>query len=66
MGDIKARDAGLIIAFPDPAARPQRKALRPDEPRGQILLFMGVRYERLGPNPSPSRPLASDGRRRRS
>ena len=66
MADLRARDAGVIIAFPDPASRPQSKALRPDEPRGQILLFMGVRYERLEPSPGPSRPFASDGRRRRS
>ena len=68
MGDVKARPAGTIIAFPDPASRPTRVALRADEPRGEILLFMGVRYERLDPSPGPSRPFASDGggRRRRS
>ena len=68
MGDVRARPPGVIIAFPDPASRPNRVALRADEPRGEILLFTGVRYERLDPNPGPSRPFASDGggRRRRS
>jgi hypothetical protein len=65
MGDVTARPSGVIITFPDPASRPHRSALRPDEPRGEILLFTGVRYERLEPNPGPSRPFASDGRRRR-
>ena len=65
MGDLQTPSAGVIIAFPDLAARPARPALSADEPRGEILLFTGVRYERLEPNPGPSRPFASDGRRRR-
>jgi hypothetical protein len=65
MGDVRARLEGVIITFPDPASRPSRSALRAGEPRGEILLFTGVRYERLDPNPGPSRPLASDGRGRR-
>lgn len=65
MGDVSARPAAGIIPFPDLSSRPHRKSLEPHEPRGQILLFTGVRYERLEPNPGPSRPLASDGRRRR-
>ena len=72
MGYVQARSAGVIVAFPDPAFRPQRSAPGADEPRGEILLFTGVRYERLEPSPDPSQPLASDhdtspgGRRRRS
>jgi len=68
MGDVKAQPAGVIITFPGPASRPNRGALQADEPRGEILLFTGVRYERLDPSPGPSRPFASDGpgRRRRS
>jgi hypothetical protein len=65
MGDVKARPAGVIITFPDAASRPNRNGLRAGEPRGEILLFTGVRYERLEPSPSPSRPFASDGRGRR-
>ena len=67
MGDVKAQSAGVIITFPDRVDRPHRAAPRPGEPRGEILLFTGVRYERLEPSPGPSRPFASDrGRRRRS
>jgi hypothetical protein len=72
MGEIRTRSAGVIIAFPDLASRPHRPMLPPDAPRGEILLFTGVRYERLEPNPGPSRPIASSrqprtgGRRRRS
>lgn len=65
MHDVQARSAGVIIAFPKPATRPRRQALAPDEPRGEILLFTGVRYERFEPKPGPSRPAASDGRPRR-
>lgn len=68
MGEDQTRMAAVIIAFPDPSSRPARSAPGPEEPRGEILLFTGVRYERLDPNPGPSRPVASDGRgkRRRS
>jgi hypothetical protein len=67
MGDIWTRSSGVVIAFPDRADRPQR-LLPADEPRGEILLFTGVRYERPAPNPGPSRPFASrgPGNRRRS
>lgn len=65
MHDLQARSAGVIIAFRAPSSRQPRPALRADEPRGEILLFTGVRYERLDPNPGPSRPAASDGRPRR-
>ena len=65
MHDGQARSESVTITFPDPLSRPRRPALRADEPRGEILLFTGVRYERLEPNPGPSRPAASDGRPRR-
>jgi len=56
----------VVIAFPDAADRPQRPHLNVSEPRGKILLFTGVRYERPEPSPRPSRPYASNrpGRRR--
>ncbi|HEV2605229.1 MAG TPA: hypothetical protein VGU24_16375 [Microvirga sp.] len=63
MDEIRTPLAGVIIAFPEPAQRPVRAALREDEPRGEILLFTGVRYERL--DTGPSRPAASDGQPRR-
>ena len=65
MDDLQAASAGVVTALPDPAARPRRSAPGPDEPRGLILLFTGVRYERPEPNPRPSSPAASDRRRRR-
>lgn len=36
---------GLVVPFA-PVARPRRRP-EADEPRGEILLFLGVRYERL-------------------
>lgn len=66
MQDAWTRSPGVVIAFPDVADRPQRPHLNADEPRGEILLFTGVRYERPEPSPGPSRPYASNrpGRRR--
>ena len=67
MQDVWTRSPAVVIAFPDAAERPQR-SLAANEPRGEILLFTGVRYERPAPNPGPSRPFASRGAssRRRS
>ncbi len=49
---------GTVIPFPGAAKRPARPEPRSDEPRGAILLFTGVRYERpstaLAPTPAPS------------
>jgi len=66
MQDAWAEAPGVVIAFPAAAERPQRPQLNEGEPRGEILLFTGVRYERPAPNPGPSRPYASNrpGRRR--
>jgi hypothetical protein len=71
MQKVQSRSTGTILAFPDPASRPGRPALRADEARGLVLVFTGVRYERTSESPpGPLRPLASDGaprrRRRRS
>lgn len=38
---------GEVIPFPSRATRPVRPAPVSGESRGQILLFLGVRYERL-------------------
>ena len=66
MQDVWTRSPGVVIAFPEHAERPQRPLPFSSEPRGEILLFTGVRYERPSPNPGPSRPLATNrpGRRR--
>ncbi|MBZ6076376.1 hypothetical protein [Microvirga puerhi] len=66
MNDAWSRSQGTLLIFPDPASRPPRPVLSANEPRGEILLFTGVRYERPSPNPGPSRPFASDSTRRRS
>jgi hypothetical protein len=65
MQDVWTRSPGVVIAFPDINERPQRPHLSANEPRGEILLFTGVRYERPSPNPGPSRPFASSGPGRR-
>ena len=36
-----------LIPFPGPEARRTRRIVRSGEQRGEILLFLGVRYERL-------------------
>jgi hypothetical protein len=65
MHEIWTRSPGVVIAFPDAAERPQRPLLSADEPKGEILLFTGVRYERPSPNPGPSRPFVFNGPGRR-
>lgn len=65
MHDIWTRSPGVVIPLPDIADRPQRPLPSANEPRGEILLFTGVRYERPSPNPGPSRPFASNGPRGR-
>jgi hypothetical protein len=69
MGEVQTRPTGMIIPFPDPPFRVRPAVVGACEPRGQILFFTGIRYERQ-PEPSPS-PSFSDGhgpnrRRRRS
>jgi hypothetical protein len=66
MYEVWTRSPGVVIAFPEAAERPQRPLPSAHEPRGEILLFTGVRYEGPTPTPSPSRPFASNrpGRRR--
>jgi hypothetical protein len=65
MGDVLSHAKGTVIHFPDPASRPVRTAIDGAERRGVILLFTGVRYERLSePGPEPA-PRVSDGARGR-
>ena len=68
MGETQP-STGTVIAFPGSVSRSSRPALRADEPRGEILLFTGVRYERspaTSPDASPaSRGDAKAGRPRR-
>ncbi|MDP4004051.1 hypothetical protein [Methylobacterium sp. NEAU K] len=43
-----AREASaVLVPFPGPKTRRTRRLPRSDEQRGEILFFLGVRYERL-------------------
>ena len=46
---LQARTAGgeKVVAFRPPAFRPRRERPADDSVRGTILLFTGVRYERM-------------------
>lgn len=64
---------GTVIAWPGPSATAAKRGLAPNEPRGQILFFTGVRYERCeefsgptGANPSTKTGGAQRGRRKRA
>jgi hypothetical protein len=62
---VQARSSAVLIPFPGSVARATRSPLRDGEPRGEILLFTGVRYERqVDPNPEPFEPLAPEGQPR--
>lgn len=65
MRDAEYRPTGEIVTLPPPSERPRRAPLAEGEPRGEILLFTGVRYERVGPNSGSSR-FSDSTRRRRS
>ncbi|WP_342105573.1 hypothetical protein [Methylobacterium sp. SI9] len=47
MGDTAPAAHAIVIPFPGPEARRAHRIPRSGEPRGEILLFLGVRYERL-------------------
>jgi hypothetical protein len=65
MGDVSRRPTHNVITFPPAEARPPRRVLAGEAPRGEILLFMGVRYERVAePSPEPRRPGRRAARRR--
>jgi hypothetical protein len=67
MGAVQTKSTCVIIPFPDLESRAKLPSDGRTQPLGQILLFTGVRYERM-PDPAPT---LSDGqgpthRRRRS
>ncbi|MCJ2059870.1 hypothetical protein MKL09_25480 [Methylobacterium sp. J-048] len=45
--DARQATSAMLLAFPGPEARRTRRLPRSDEQRGEILFFLGVRYERL-------------------
>ncbi len=64
---------GTVIAWPGCSATAGRRRLDDNEPRGQILFFTGVRYERhenaarpTGAGPSSNSSGAQRGRRKRA
>ncbi len=63
---------GMVIAWPGRPAGAARRPLEDGEPRGQILFFTGVRYERHEeaerptPDASTKRQRATRGRRKRA
>jgi hypothetical protein len=73
MGEVQAQPTGVVIPFPDPASRGMRPMQANNGPRGEVLLFTGIRYDwQPEPNPASPSPLVSGGprptgrRRRRS
>ena len=65
MGELRTQDMGVVIPFPDLASRGLR-TVQPGGPRGEILLFTGVRYEwQPEPTPAPTAPLLPSGASRR-
>lgn len=71
MGELRTHDMGVVIPFPDLTSRGLRPVQPSNGPRGEILLFTGVRYEwQPEPSPAPSAPImpggtSRTGRRRR-
>ena len=59
-----------VLSFRAPVARRPGRSLQPDEPRGEILFFTGVRIERhVETEIEDNRPAtdgASRGRRRKA
>lgn len=57
---VQAVSSAIVIPFRMP---PTRAPIVGDEPRGEILFFTGVRYERqVEPAPAPITPDLSDAR----
>ena len=66
MNKVERRSSGDIVPFPHAASRANRRPLGADEPRGVVVLFTGVRYDRKPElPPGPFGPLASHGSPRR-
>jgi hypothetical protein len=73
MVEGQVQSMGEVIPFPDAASRRLRPVPSSNGPRGEILLFTGIRYDwQPEPNPAPPTPLLPGGarptgrRRRRS
>ena len=68
MGELQVHTTGEVIPFPDAASRRLRPLQMANGPRGEILLFTGIRYDwQPEPNPAPPAaptPLPPGGQRR--
>ena len=60
--NLEQMDAGNVVSFAAFADARKRRLIAYDEPRGQVLLFTGIRYERAADG-DPGAPTASDGSR---
>ncbi len=64
MGEVRTQEMGVVIPFPDMASRGLRPVQPSSGPRGEILLFTGIRYDwQPEPSPAPVTPAASGKRR---
>lgn len=69
MGEVQVQPKGEVIPFPDAASRGLRPVQSSNGPRGEILLFTGIRYDwqpepnPAAPTPTPPTPLSSGGQR---
>lgn len=61
MGEFRMRTTGIVIPFPPPPPRRARAEAADGQARGELLLFMGVRYERM-PDGDPELFPVIDGR----
>ena len=65
MSEVREQVAAVVIPFPDAATRGLRPIQSSAGPRGEILLFTGIRYDcQPEPNPAPPTPVATSGQRR--
>jgi hypothetical protein len=67
MDESITRPTGVVVAFPDRAARPSRSLPAGTGALGRIVLFTGIRYERPSADADERHPVVSGapGRRRR-
>ena len=65
MGEVQTQSTGVVIPFPDAASRGLRPMQPSGGPRGEILLFTGIRYDwQPEPTPASPTPMLPGGQRR--
>ena len=63
--DPAMSNASNVISFAAYAEGRPRRILGYDEPRGEVLLFTGIRYERAADGDPSAPTVSSNGSRRR-